>query len=100
MKDWIIEHTNKPLTIAFYLLAALNLIGGFIGYFFAYYGLLSIGVIILIVFILNISILTSLSWEMYRERDIPIKHLSWLIIPSGLFTLFAYLGYTIFNILG
>jgi len=99
VKDWFVERTNKPLTTAFYILAALNLVGGFIGYFFTCYGLLSIGAIMLIAFIINISILVSLSWTMYRERDIPLKHLSWLIIPSGIFILFVLLGYSIFNAL-
>jgi hypothetical protein len=100
VKDWFVEHTNKPIITAFYILAALNLIGGFIGYFATYYGIVGIGVIILIAFIFNISITISLSWEMYTQRAIPLKHLSWLIIPSAIFTLFTYVGYVIFNALG
>ncbi|HEY94673.1 MAG TPA: hypothetical protein G4O15_07015 [Dehalococcoidia bacterium] len=97
MKNRFEEHTNKPFIAALYILAGLNLIGGFIGYFFTSYVLLNIAVIMLIAFIINVSILVSLSWSMYRERDIPLKHLSWLILPSGIFTLLAFLGYAIFD---
>ena len=95
---WFEEHTNKTLRITTIILGVLNLIGGFLGFLIVQMaGTNLLGMVVLVAFLFNLAILVSMSWSMYQERDIPMKDLVWLIIPSGLMMLLTLIGYKIFE---
>ena len=91
--NWFKRYLNKIVIITVIVLCVLNFIGGFASFFFAYFGLLNELIIVLVAFIVNLLVLISMAWSMFKERSINLWNLLWYIIPSGLIALFAFLGF-------
>ena len=97
--NWFRICLNKTIIIAIVVLCILNFIGGFAGFFFAYFGLLNEVIIVLAAFIVNLAVLVLVAWPVLKERNTNLWNLLWFIMPSALIALLAFLGFETFEAL-
>ena len=87
------HYLNRTLVITLLALCPINFIIGLFGYFFSYFGLITEGIIMLIAFILNLSVVMPVAGTVLKKKDGNLWNLLWFLIPSGIIILFAFLGY-------
>jgi uncharacterized protein with PQ loop repeat len=75
-------------------LCPLNFVIGFFGYFAAYFGGATQGIVMLSAFIVNLLVLLPVAWLVLKEKNRSLRSLLWFVVPSGVIVLFAFLGYT------
>ena len=100
----MVEETKKRemktrIIVTSIILCVLNFIGGFVGYLFTSFDILTEPAVVITAFVVNLVVFVFVLWPVLKERATNLLNLLWLVIPSGLIALLAFLGFKTFEAL-